>query len=80
MSWLPARTQQLQTQEKKISCPKRQQEKELAKSGLNRKELAKLGKKCAPVGVMVVVAGNLLGRSPAPRPDTTPTHKADGKL
>jgi hypothetical protein len=45
-----------------------------------KKELAKLVKKCAPVGVMVVVAGSLLGRSLATRPDTTPAHRADGKL
>jgi hypothetical protein len=36
-----------------------------------KKELAKLGKKCAPDGVMVVVVGSLPGRSPATRPDTT---------
>jgi hypothetical protein len=34
-----------------------------------------LGKKCAPVGVVVVVAGNLPGRSLANRPETTPAHK-----
>jgi hypothetical protein len=37
-------------------------------------------KKCAPVGMMVVVAGNLLGRSPATQPDAAPAHRSDGKL
>jgi hypothetical protein len=78
MSWLPARTPQLQSQEKRISCLKRQQEKELAKSGLNKKELAKLGKKCAPIGMMVMVAGNLPGRSPATQPDAARAHRSNG--
>jgi hypothetical protein len=38
MSWLPARTQQLQTQEKRISCLMRQQEKELAKKWAKKKK------------------------------------------
>jgi hypothetical protein len=80
MSSLPARMQQQQTQEKRISCLKRQQEKELAKSGLSRKELAKLGKKCAPVCMMVLVAGNLPRRSPATQLDAAPAYRLDGKL
>jgi hypothetical protein len=44
------------------------------------KKLAKLGKRCAPIGVAVVVAGSLPGRSPVALPDPTPKHRIDGKL
>jgi hypothetical protein len=50
------------------------------KSGLKRKELANLGKKCAPVGMMVVVVRKLPRRSPANQPDAAPVHRSDGKI
>jgi hypothetical protein len=41
------------------------------------KNLAKLGKRCAPVGVVVAVAGSLLGRSLATLTAPTPAPRTD---
>jgi hypothetical protein len=50
--------------------------KNLAKK---KKSWQSWAKGCAPIGVMVAVAGSLPRRSPATLPDTTPAHRADGK-
>jgi hypothetical protein len=44
------------------------------------KKLAMLGKRCAPIGMMVAIAGSLPGRSPAILPAPTHAPRIDGKI
>jgi hypothetical protein len=60
--------------------PKEATKEGTGKKWAKQKRVAKLGKTCTPIGMMVVVAGNLPGRSLATRPDAALAHRSDGKL